>query len=1096
MGTMGKNKNKSKNKSRKSDENFRKEATDAPEKRIVPVTASSLTTSSSFASRDPSPTHRTSDSTSELPILPSCSGPVGQSILKANDEKRDSVISSTWEGRKQSLASMLEPVTPHVWGLRPRRWWPCRTYRWTKDLLFALGRACTGPRWYDLLLTLFTVAAVMFAGYVALELGLSMLKTASAQDTSTDTGCSVVYVTVPGPIITISLINASPSNPAKGTYYFSVVNGTTEWMNSITPPSQFSTLITKTPEITPIISSVSVAPSSGTSLTFSTVPSTTSQYATPPSIATSSLSTLPSSTLSSPSSGTISSVTITATSIVTGGQTTIITRVTETTIEGAPPRPTSSTSLPITSTVITTLISTTPNGSTTTSVVTSTTNIVVSPPASPSSMIIPTTMSSTSTLTSTISNTPTMITSIISSVQTTTMTLPSTMMISAPSSPILPSTSSVPRSPSSTTSTQGSSFTISLPSPSPAPGSTAATSAPSVITSTVTRVTSGFTTTLTQLSTTSAPAIFSSTLASSASSLSVPVSSTSSAGTSSAPSSSIFTWPSSSAPQSPGASSAGIPSMTSSSSSSSSLAASSSWATLSITVASSASSSSSATIPSSTGTLATSVLPTVSSSTSPLNTSSSSTSILSSSSSRSRISTSTTTGGVPGATSPSMFSSLVPPMNTTSSSSSRLTSSSSSSSPLLPDSSSVISATTSGSSTSTRLASSSSISNPASGTLPAGSSAGSITMQTDTTTHLSSPSSIITSPISAVPTVSTSSVDVQGLTTKVISYGDTEFSFVFPSPDITTTISYWTGANPIATGPLPSDLQTVVPTTRSTTQTPISALPSFSIFSSRPRSFKTVVTTIYDDDGPDKRDVKREAIPQVLEPLLTTTVEIASPTSAGISEPPGPTTCGESGNFTLNFDDTTVSSTGDEVHAVHGLRNPYHHLFYANGYTDMPDKWEPYPAMSQPNVAMFLPVTGKVRPNQPFAGTLLPGELGAGPRASVDAYWFNAYSGYFGCALNGVTPCLLRISGFRYDATLQTEVLVAEQNATLPVCPLYVRCRLTQVFFNEQFRALSGIQFNAFTAGLKIPQIHMLDDLQLEWYNNTCSAGILRIGHS
>ncbi|EAT89385.1 hypothetical protein SNOG_02654 [Parastagonospora nodorum SN15] len=174
-----------------------------------------------------------------------------------------------------------------------------------------------------------------------------------------------------GPIITISLINASPSNPAKGTYYFSVVNGTTEWMNSITPPSQFSTLITKTPEITPIISSVSVAPSSGTSLTFSTVPSTTSQYATPPSIATSSLSTLPSSTLSSPSSGTISSVTITATSIVTGGQTTIITRVTETTIEGAPPRPTSITSLPITSTVITTLISTTPNGSTTTSVVTS-----------------------------------------------------------------------------------------------------------------------------------------------------------------------------------------------------------------------------------------------------------------------------------------------------------------------------------------------------------------------------------------------------------------------------------------------------------------------------------------------------------------------------------------------------------------------------------------------------------------------------------------------------------------------------------------------------------------------------------------------------
>jgi hypothetical protein len=258
-----------------------------------------------------------------------------------------------------------------------------------------------------------------------------------------------------------------------------------------------------------------------------------------------------------------------------------------------------------------------------------------------------------------------------------------------------------------------------------------------------------------------------------------------------------------------------------------------------------------------------------------------------------------------------------------------------------------------------------------------------------------------------------------------------------------------------------------------------------------------VVTTIYDDDGPNKGEVKREAVPQVIQSFLPTTVQVGTPTSAGIStlQSPGPTSCGESGNFTLNFDDTTVSSTGERILEVNGLRNPYHHMFYANGYANVPDKWEPYPATSQPNVAMFFPLTGQLLPNQAFSGTLLPGELGAGPRASVDAYWFNAYSGHFGCALNGITPCLLRISGFRYDATLKTEVLVAEQNATLPACPLYMGCRLTQVVFNEQFRTLSGIQFNAFTAGLEIPQIHMLDDLHLEWYNNTCSAGILRIGH-
>jgi hypothetical protein len=90
---------------------------------------------------------------------------------------------------------------------------------------------------------------------------------------------------------------------------------------------------------------------------------------------------------------------------------------------------------------------------------------------------------------------------------------------------------------------------------------------------------------------------------------------------------------------------------------------------------------------------------------------------------------------------------------------------------------------------------------------------------------------------------------------------------------------------------------------------------------------------------------------------------------------------------------------------------------------------------------------------------------------------------------------VLRISGFRYDATLKDEVLVAEQNATLPACYGYINCSLTQVSFSDQFRALSGIQFNAYTAGLGIPQVHMMDDLKMEWYNNTCSAGILRIGN-
>lgn len=178
------------------------------------------------------------------------------------------------------------------------------------------------------------------------------------------------------------------------------------------------------------------------------------------------------------------------------------------------------------------------------------------------------------------------------------------------------------------------------------------------------------------------------------------------------------------------------------------------------------------------------------------------------------------------------------------------------------------------------------------------------------------------------------------------------------------------------------------------------------------------------------------------------------------------------------------------------MRNPYHHLFYANGFAYVPDKWEPYTSISQPNVAIFLPVGSSLLPNSAFAGTLLAGELGAGPRASVNAYWFNARSGFFGCALNGITACTLRISGYQYDSAAGREVLVAEQNVTIPPCWGYINCRLTQITFNDQFQALSGIQFNAFTYNLGIPQIFMMDDLQMDWYNNSCSAGILRIGHS
>jgi hypothetical protein len=229
--------------------------------------------------------------------------------------------------------------------------------------------------------------------------------------------------------------------------------------------------------------------------------------------------------------------------------------------------------------------------------------------------------------------------------------------------------------------------------------------------------------------------------------------------------------------------------------------------------------------------------------------------------------------------------------------------------------------------------------------------------------------------------------------------------------------------------------------------------------------------------------------------VSTVTHKAKPPTETSVVVVEEPVMCGESGNFTLGFDDTTVGPNEAKVIVANGMKNPYHHLFYTNGYANVPDKWEPYPAVSQPNVAMFFPLRGRLFPNTPFAGTLLPGEIGAGPRASVSAYWFNAYSGFFGCALSGLTPCTLQVSGYRYDSVLKQEVVAAEQNVTLPACYGYIKCQLTRVEFNGDFRALSGIQFNAYTSGLGIPQVHMMDDVKLEWYNSSCAAGIMRIGH-
>ncbi|XTI88053.1 hypothetical protein V2W45_1520482 [Cenococcum geophilum] len=174
-----------------------------------------------------------------------------------------------------------------------------------------------------------------------------------------------------------------------------------------------------------------------------------------------------------------------------------------------------------------------------------------------------------------------------------------------------------------------------------------------------------------------------------------------------------------------------------------------------------------------------------------------------------------------------------------------------------------------------------------------------------------------------------------------------------------------------------------------------------------------------------------------------------------------------------SWDDTPTSApTNTTTFAAPPIFNPYHHLFFANGYVT----FSPTSAL---NVAMFFPGPTLLS-SEPFAGNVLPGEIGAGPCASVNAYWFNAYSAFFGCD-DGPADCVMQIS-----------VLEAQENAMIPTCHGFKNCHLTPVTFSGHSRNLSGIQFDAFINGTG-PQVFMMDSLAMGWVNNTCSVGILRI---
>ncbi|KAJ4320037.1 hypothetical protein N0V94_003602 [Neodidymelliopsis sp. IMI 364377] len=159
----------------------------------------------------------------------------GTKGLLGAEEERDSIGSHESTYRKpgeipQVTEGQGRPNKAWFQNIRPHSWRPCPLYRWLRDLVVTFYTGLSGPRKLDFFLSIVLFLTCVYVAYAALDfMLLGLIKPVKAQDIVEAANCSVVYVTIPGPIITVSLIAATPSDPARGTYYYSVINGTTEY---------------------------------------------------------------------------------------------------------------------------------------------------------------------------------------------------------------------------------------------------------------------------------------------------------------------------------------------------------------------------------------------------------------------------------------------------------------------------------------------------------------------------------------------------------------------------------------------------------------------------------------------------------------------------------------------------------------------------------------------------------------------------------------------------------------------------------------------------------------------------------------------------
>jgi hypothetical protein len=99
------------------------------------------------------------------------------------------------------------------------------------------------------------------------------------------------------------------------------------------------------------------------------------------------------------------------------------------------------------------------------------------------------------------------------------------------------------------------------------------------------------------------------------------------------------------------------------------------------------------------------------------------------------------------------------------------------------------------------------------------------------------------------------------------------------------------------------------------------------------------------------------------------------------------------------------------------------------------------------------------------------------------------YGATFGCNSTG-PPCDFTFTGLDYDASTDVITQIASQTASIPACPALIDCHLRPIVLDGTFVDLNAVQIKVAAAGA--PLGFWMDDLQLGWFNNSCSAGLCR----